>query len=183
MPLVTAPESPVPVVVTLTGIEVAEAHRLGDEAFELYRAQRRFYNNLGPSYRKRKLGEVAVERWARSLGVTVASTFRDVSLADREDLVIGGARVEVKTWHAPTWADKGRSVAPSHVPGLREKVDAILWCSVAGDAVTLHGWSTPDDVGAAPLAMTGTTQHPATAHQVPIADLRPMESLAAFATA
>jgi hypothetical protein len=170
-------ESPVPLVVTLTDEEIAEAHRLGDEAFELYRANRRYYNNLGPSYRKRKLGEIAVERWASTLGVEVLSPFRDVSLTSREDLVVGGVRLEVKTWHAPTWAAKGRSVAPGQVPGIREKADAIVWCSVDGGDVTLRGWSTVDDVETAPLAMTGTAQHPATAHQVPIEALRPMGRL------
>jgi hypothetical protein len=175
--------SPVPLVVTLTDAEFGEARRLGDEAFDLYRMHRRYYNNLGPSYRKRKLGEIAVERWARSLGVAVESPFRDVSITTREDLVVGGVRVEVKTWHAPTWAEKGRSVAPGQLPALRERADAIVWCSVEANAITLHGWSTMEDVEAAPIAMTGTAQHPATAHQVSVADLRPIESLAERATA
>ena len=166
-----------PLVITLTDAEVAEAHRLGDEAFDVFRASRSYYNNLGPSYRKRKIGEMAVEKWATSLGVEVDSPFRDVSLTSREDLVIGGVRVEVKTWHGAIWAAKGRSVAPGQLPGLREKADAIVWCSVDGDGTTLHGWSTIDDVESAPLAMTGTAQHPAMTHQVPADDLRPLDDL------
>jgi len=173
----------VPIVISLTDAEVAEAHRLGDQAFDVFRADRRYYNNLGPSYRKRKLGEIAVERWARDLGVDVASPFRDVTLAGREDLVVAGVRVEVKTWHEGTWAGKGRSVAPGQIPGIREKADAIVWCSVEGNDVTLHGWSTLDDVKAAPVAMTGTAQHPATTHQVAIDDLRPMGGLTGRARA
>jgi hypothetical protein len=171
----------VSLVVSLTDAEIAEAHRLGDEAFDVFRANRRYYNNLGPSYRKRKLGEVAVERWARTLGVSVESPFRDVSLTSREDLVVGGVRVEVKTWHAAIWPGRGRSVAPGQVRSLRDKADAIVWCSLEGSDVTLHGWSTLDDVAAAPLAMTGTAQHPATTHQVPVGDLRPLEDLAGYA--
>jgi hypothetical protein len=171
----------VPIVVSLSDAEVAEAHRLGDEAFDAFRADRRYYNNLGPSYRKRKVGELAVEKWAATLGVAVASPFRDVSLSGREDLVIGGIRVEVKTWHAAAWPGKGRSVAPGQLPGLREKADAIVWCSIDGEKATLHGWSTIDDVEAAPLAMTGTPQYPATTHQVPVDGLRPLEDLVQYA--
>jgi hypothetical protein len=171
-----------PLVVTLTDAEVMEARRLGDEAFDAFRAGRRYYNNLGPSYRKRKLGEIAVEKWARTVGIDAASPFRDLTLTSREDLALGGVRVEVKTWHAAAWWGKGRSVAPGQIPGIREKADAIVWCSVEGSDVTLHGWSTVDDVEAAPLAMTGTAQHPATAHQVPVDDLRPMESLVRIAS-
>ena len=166
------------VVVTLSEAQVSEAHRLGDAAFEVFRSSRRSYNNLRPSYRKRKLGEIAVERWAMTLGVDVAAPFRDVALAGREDLVVGGVRIEVKTWHEPTWTGKGRSVAPGQITSLREKVDAIVWCSIAGNDVTLRGWSTIDDIEAAPLAMTGTAQYPATTHQLAVADLRPMDGLA-----
>lgn len=169
------------IVVSLTDTEVAEAHRLGDEAFELFRAGRRYYNNLGPSFRKRKLGEIAAERWARTVGAEVAAPFRDLLLTSREDLVIAGVRVEVKTWHAAAWSDKGRSAAPGQLPGIREKADAVVWCSVEANEVTLHGWSTIGDIEAAPLAMTGTAQHPATTHQVPVEGLRPMGDLAARA--
>ena len=166
-----------PVVVSLTDAEIAEAHRLGDEAFESFRAHRRYYNNLGPSYRKRKLGEVAVEKWAGTLGVEVESPFRDISLASREDLVVDGLRVEGKTWHRARWPDSGRSVSPGQVRSLRDKADVIVWCSLDGTDVTLHGWSTLDDMEAAPVTTTGPEHHPVVMHQVPVEDLRLLERL------
>jgi hypothetical protein len=167
----------VPIVVTLTDAEVAEAHRLGDEAYHAFKASHRYHNNLGPSLRKRKLGEIAVERWARTLGVEVEAPFRDIALASREDLVIGGVRVEVKTWHHDAWGAMGRSVTPGNVETIRHKADAIVWCSLEGDTVTVHGWSTLDDVEAVPLTMTGPAHHPVATHQVPLEDLRPLERL------
>ena len=164
-------------VVSLTDAEIADARRLGDEAFDAFKAHRRYYNNLGPSYRKRKLGEVAVEKWAKTLGAEVEATFRDVSLAGREDLVVGGVRIEVKTWHQAIWPSKGRSVAPGQISSLRGKADAIVWCSLEGSDVTLHGWSTPDDVEAAPMTATGTEHFPAVAHQLHVEDLRLLDQL------
>lgn len=164
-------------VVSLTDAEIAEARRLGDETFDVFKAHRRYYSNLGPSYRKRKLGEVAVERWAKTLGVEVEATFRDISLASREDLVVGGVRIEVKTWHHAKWPSMGRSVAPGQVRSLRGKADAIVWCSLEGNDVTLHGWSTLDDVEAAPMTTTGPEHYPAATHQVPVESLRPLEQL------
>lgn len=166
-----------PVVVPLTEAEIAEAHHLGDLTFAEFRAHHRYPNNLGPSHRKRKLGEVAVEKWARSLGVAVESPFRDVRLAAREDLVVGGIRIEVMTWYAARWDALGRSITPGHVPVVRRKADAIVWCALDGTAVTLHGWSTPDDVERAPLCVAGPPHHPFEAHQVPAEALRPMATL------
>jgi hypothetical protein len=163
--------------VSLTEAEIADARRLGDEAFDAFKAHRRYYNNLGPSYRKRKLGEVAVERWAKTLEAEVESPFRDVSLAGREDLVVGGVRIEVKTWHQAAWPGKGRSVAPGQIGSLRAKADAIVWCSLEGNEVTLHGWSTLDDIEAAPMTATGTEHFPAVTHQLPVEDLRLLERL------
>ena len=166
-----------PVVVPLTEAEVEEARRLGDETCDALRTNRRYHNNLGPSHRKRKLGEVAVERWALTLGVEVTSPFRDVTLAGREDLVVDGIRVEVKTWHREMWQAMGRSITPNNVETIRRKADAIVWCSLDGAEVTIHGWSTVDDVAAAPLMSSGPKHHPITTHQVPAESLRPMERL------
>jgi hypothetical protein len=169
--------SPVSVVVPLTEAEIEEAHHLGDLTFAEFRTHHRYPNNLGPSHRKRKLGEVAVEKWARTLGVHVESPFRDLRLAAREDLVVGGVRIEVMTWHAARWAELGRSVTPGHVPVVRRKADAIVWCALDDGAVTLHGWSTPDDVERAPLTVSGPPHHPFETRQVPADGLRPMETL------
>ncbi|MCU0506238.1 MAG: hypothetical protein MUE82_10820 [Chloroflexi bacterium] len=165
------------VVIPLSDAEVAEAHHLAELTFAEFRAHHRYPNNLGPSHRKRKLGEIAVEKWARTLGVPVDAPFRDLRLAAREDLVVGGVRLEVMTWHVERWAALGRSVTPGHIPVVRRKADAIVWCALDGDRVTLHGWSTPDDVERAPLAVAGPPHHPFETHQVPAADLRPMETL------
>ncbi len=166
-----------PVVVPLTEAEVEEAHRLGDAMFDAFRTNHRYHNNLGPSHRKRKLGEVAVEKWARTLGVEVGAPFRDLGLAGREDLVVDGIRIEVKTWHHAMWHAMGRSVTPNNVETIRRKADAIVWCSLDGTEVTVHGWSTVDDVAAAPLTTSGPRHHPVTTHQVPVESLRPVERL------
>ncbi len=166
-----------PIVVSLTDAEIAEANRLADEAFAAFKATHRYHNNLGPSLRKRKLGEIAVEKWARSLDVEVDAPFRDLALQSREDLLIGGVRVEVKTWHSEAWPAMGRSVTPGNIETIRHKADAIVWCSLHETEVTLHGWSTLEDVEATPLAMTGPPHHPVATHQVPVEDLRRLDQL------
>jgi hypothetical protein len=172
-----------PIVVPLTDAEIAEAERLADEAFAAFKATHRYHNNLGPSLRKRKLGEIAVEKWARTLGVDVEAPFREIALQSREDLRIGGVRVEVKTWHSEAWPLMGRSMTPGNIETIRHKADAIVWCSLHASEVTLHGWSTLEDVEATPLAMTGPSHHPVSTHQVPVSDLRALEELVEEAAA
>jgi hypothetical protein len=166
-----------PVLVSLTEAEVDEANRLGDATYEVFKGRPGYYRNLQGSHRKGKYGEVAVEKWAKALGLEVESVFRDISQTRREDLVIGGIRVEVKTWDDGTWDDMGRCVTPGQLGTLRRKADAIIWCSVEGSEVTLHGWSTLDDIEVQPVKMTGPSHYPVANHQVPAEQLRPLDRL------
>jgi len=166
-----------PVLIALTEDEVAEANRLGDATYEVFKGRPGYYRNLRGSHRKGKYGEMAVEKWAKALGLEVEPVFRDISLTSREDLVIGGLRVEVKTWDDKTWEDMGRCVTPGQVGTLGRKADAIVWCSVEGSEVTLHGWSTLDDVEAQPVSLTGPAHYPVANHQVPAERLRPLDRL------
>jgi hypothetical protein len=172
----------VAVLVSLTEDEVAEAKRLADATYALFKSRRGYYPNTPGSHLKGKLGEVAVAKWATALGFEVRPLFRDISLTSREDVVIGSVRVEVKTWDHTTWTDMGRCVTPGQLRGLRGKADAIIWCSVDGSDVTLHGWSTVDDVGAQPVTMTGPEHRLIPNHQVPAGLVRPLEDLLALAT-
>jgi hypothetical protein len=166
-----------PVLVTLSEEEVAEANRFGDATWDLFKGRPGYYRNLQASHRKGKLGEIAVEEWATGLGLAVEAVFRDISQTSREDLVIGRIRVEVKTWDEQWWEGMGRCVTPQQLPALRRKADAIIWCSVDGNKVTLHGWSTLDDVEAQPVVLTGPAHHPVANHQVPTDRLRPFAEL------
>ena len=74
-------------------------------------------------------------------------------------------------------AGDGPQHHPGNVEGIRRKADAVVWCSLDGTVVTVHGWSTPDDILAAPLAATGPRHHPVEAHQVPVEELRPLDGL------
>jgi hypothetical protein len=91
--------------------------------------------------------------------------------------MVGARGVEVKTWDEQWWEGMGRCVTPRQVPALRRKADAIIWCSVNGNEVTLHGWSTLDDVEAQPVVLTGPAHHPVANHQVPADRLRPLDDL------
>jgi hypothetical protein len=171
----------VSVLVSLDEEEVAEATRLADATYALFRNHPGYYRNLRGSHLRGKLGEMAVAKWATALGFEVKPLFRDITLTSREDVVIGNLRVEVKTWDHATWTDMGRCVTPGQLGSLRRKADAILWCSVDGSDVTLHGWSTLDDVEAQPVTMTGPAHYPVANHQVPAVLLRPLEDLLALA--
>ena len=166
-----------PALVNLTAEEVAEANRLGDATYEVFKGRPGYYRNLQASHRKGKLGEIAVEKWATSMGFEVDPVFRDIALTAREDMVISGVRVEVKTWDANTWDEMGRCVTPQQLPALRRKADAIVWCSVNGSEVAIHGWSSLADVEARPVILTGPAHHPVANHQVPIDLLRSLDGL------
>lgn len=124
------------VVVTLTEQDLAEAQRLGDATWELFKTMPGYYGNRQSSHRLGKYGEVAVEKWPKRKGLKVESVFRDIAETRREDLVIEGVRVEVKTWDARYWADMGRCVTPRQLQTHRRKADVIVWCSVDGNRVT-----------------------------------------------
>ena len=166
-----------PVLTALTEDEVDEANRLGDATYEVFKGRPGYYRNLRGSHRKGKYGEMAVENRAKALGLEVEPFFRDISLTSREDLTIGRLRVEVKTWGDKTWGPMGRCVTPGQVGTLRRKANAIVWCSVEGSKVTLHGWSTLDDVEAQPVSLTGPPHYPVANHQVPVERLRPLDRL------
>ncbi len=166
-----------PVVVSLTDDEVAEAIRLGDATWAMFRGKPGHYRNLQTSHHKGKMGEIAVEKWATGLGRKVEPVFRDISQTSREDLVISGIRVEVKTWDDRWWEEMGRCVTPRQLPALRRKADVIIWCSVDGNEVTPHGWSTLNDVEARPVTLTGPAHHPVANHQVPADQLRQLDEL------
>jgi hypothetical protein len=167
-----------PALVNLTADEVAEANRLGDATWELFKGKPGYYGNRQASHRMGKLGEIAVEKWAMAQGFEVEPVFRDITQVTREDLVIGGIRVEVKTWEAKYWDDMGRCVRPMQLPALRRKTDIVIWCSRDGSEVTLHGWSTIADIVAQPVVMTGPTHKRLDNHQVPVDELRPLEAMA-----
>jgi hypothetical protein len=127
------------------------------------------YNNLGPSYRKRKLGEV-VSRSGRRRSGCVEATFRDVSAASRDPWS------GVRTRKTCTAAGRAR------VARLRVRLTALRKGgpssgALEGNEVTLHGWSTLYDIEAAPMTATGTELFPAVTHQLPVEDLRLLDQL------
>lgn len=92
------------------------------------------------------LGEVAMERWARSRNYDVVALFRDPRQADSADILINKVRVEVKTWSSEYWEALGRCYTPEQASTLDNKADLVMWCVLGESVVVLAGWSLPDEV-------------------------------------
>jgi hypothetical protein len=169
-------------VIDLTPAEVAEATRMGLETYERWRGRPGHYRNLEKSHRLGKLGEVAIARWATESGVQPIECLYEDGAREREaDLVLGAVLVDVKTWSASTWPAWGRCVATSQLAALKRKAAAIIWTFTEerdGQVrVTIVGWSTMQDIEAAPVKSTGPQHALVINHQVEPNNIRKPEAL------
>jgi hypothetical protein len=144
---------------------------MGLETYERWQGRAGHYRNLEKSHRLGKLGEVAVARWATEAGVQpIERMYEDGSREREADLLLGKVRVDVKTWSASTWPAWGRCVATAQLTALKRKADAIIWTFAeerGGQVrVTVVGWSTMQDIEAAPVKPTGPQHAPVINHQV-----------------
>ena len=174
--------------ILLSPEQVGDAEALGEETFEQWKRAPGRYRNTPNSHRKGKLGELAVELWLQGADRLLDSPFRELDREREADvLAVGPLRLEVKTWTAAFWPRDGRCVTPGQMRPMRARADAVVWCSVQEDdggvRVTVHGWSTLDDIAATALRETGPGYRKIVNHQVEESELRPLEELLESGTA
>ena len=167
--------------VELSSSQLAEATELGLATHARWSDYKGHYPNKPDVHLRGKIGEVAVEQWAKNQGLAATSWFRDESRERDADLLIGDCRVEVKTWNGTGWKDWGRCVRPEQLSALERKADAILWCYITQSkettVVTLAGWSKLADVKATPVTTTGPPGNRLTNHQLGQSELRDLSTL------
>lgn len=146
--------------ILLTSNQLDEARSLALETYEKFKNSPGYYNNKPDSHLKGKLGELAVEQALINLQIDCDSAFREMS-RDREcDIIIGGIRLEVKTWSDAYWIEMGRCIAVGQLPSLKKKADFVVWCStsyVAGDEaqVRVYGVTAINQIESEPRRLTG----------------------------
>ncbi len=90
--------------------------------------------------------------------------------------------IEVKTWRPSTWEEWGRCVTPAQAAGMAKKAAAIVWAVADDEAdpitVEVVGWSTPEDVLATDIRLTGPSYKRVANHQIEWNQIRPLEELA-----
>lgn len=92
----------------------------------------------------------------------------------------------MKTWREQHWDYFGRTIAVSQLDRVLEKSKAILWCVVLEtddgwgnyiltDKVRIQGWSTTDDIKAAPEVELGKKR--IKNRQIKLGDVKPLDQL------
>lgn len=168
--------------ISLSAEQLAAAEALAEETYDRFKDVHGHYPNKPGSHRVGKLAEFAVEQWLRNESFDPDPAYRDIERSSEPDLLIGQEGVAVKGWTSgPSWEEGGRCIRPQQISGIT-KNKAIVWCYVneaQGQPVrlTIAGWSTPDEVAAKPITMTGPAYPPLENHQVPVEELRPPEEL------
>jgi hypothetical protein len=170
----------VTVTLTLASSDYELAVLLAEETFKAYEGKRGFYGNSLDRHLVGKLGEVALDRYLIARSLVTDPAYADRSRESQADILTAGARIEVKTWQARYWPGLGRCVAVGQLPSIRRKADLVAWLSVANvkdpaSAIVFHGWSTIDEIAAAPIRYTGQQQ--VENHQVEDESLRPPREL------
>jgi len=139
------------------------------------------YPNKLSSHRLGKLSEIGTDAWAHWMGLQVDSAYSDLGRLREADLIIGSYRIEIKSWADWTWEGMGRCIRPAQMASIRAKADAVLWTVVSettvGVEVKIEGWSTPEEVAAEPITVTGPPHLRLENHQVSINQMRPLDLL------
>lgn len=167
------------IVMDLTPTDIGLAVRLADASYQRFAQHNGHYRNMRSSHLVGKLGEVAVDKYFSSLQPRriVQSHYRDPDMEALCDLTFGQTRIEVKTWSAEYWAEWGRCVAVAQMDTVQRKADVIVWCSEQSPTVSIHGWSTPDELARVPAKLTGPAGHRVLNHQLSVDKLHNTEYL------
>lgn len=167
--------------IRLTAAQVAEAEAMAAQTYERWKDEAGYYGNRPDKHRTGKLGEVAVESWLVSGGITVESPFRTPDRESEADLVAYRARLEVKTWDSSYWHEWGRCVQADQAEDLSRKADVVVWCSLSESSeaptVAIHGYSDVGEVLAAPIRRTGPPWRKVTNYQIDLPLIRPLDEL------
>lgn len=180
------------VPITLSPADVAWARETAHQSGQRWSAQPGHYTNALRSHFIGKLGELAVEKCLLERGLRLDAHFRHPERESLCDIVVklrgyhALTRLEVKTWSRVHWTDLGRCIAVEQLPALEKKADLVLWCvtdapGMDDDAqpvmVEIVGWSTLDEVRAAPVRWTGTgAMRRVQNYQLDEASLRPFST-------
>lgn len=96
-----------------------------------------------------RLGELGTLEWLALRCDDVRPRFRYTASLAAADILVGGWAVEVKAWRESSWLRFGPALAPTQLPAICAKADAIVLCTVPdGDTpehVTVLGWLTPQE--------------------------------------
>lgn len=153
-------------------------HRLAASETKRFENAKSHYRSTVKSHLVGFCGEEAVSRYLDKLAVPHRLLSRNLQAVAEADIHLAwGLRIEVKTWAAKHWYSLGRCVAVSQLPRLMEKADIVVWCSATPHRhwvvdVAIEGFSTIDDIAAAPIREAGPSHSRVENHQVRIADLR-----------
>ncbi len=157
--------------ITLQPADIAWAHEAARASARRWAAQPGHYTNALRSHFTGKLGELAVARALLERGLRLDAHFRHPEREGLCDIVVKRrgyrevTRIEVKTWSVPFWPGLGRCIAVEQFAALKKKADIVVWCvtdppdmadAPAVVVVELAGWSSVDEVRAAPVRWTGT---------------------------
>jgi hypothetical protein len=171
----------------ITTSEYLLASDLAHQTLEVFADFRGHYNNNLNSHLRGKLGEIAASAFLMHLGITVTNLWEDLnSLSDTDIIAPNRFRADVKTWDIRYWPAFGRCVSVDQFPKLRRKSDVVIWCIAEsvlrpGMSVTVHGWSSMNDVENAPRRLTGPSSGRQVHNfQLDEAEIREVESLADF---
>lgn len=178
--------------VTLYSTDVAWALETARQSAGRWAAQPGHYTNALRSHFIGKLGELAAERTLLESGLRLDAHFRYPERESLCDMVVKLrgyrqiTRIEVKTWSRVHWPDLGRCIAVEQLPALTKKADLVLWCVTdapdpdsdpAPVEVEIAGWSTLDEVRAAPIRFTGTgAMRRVQNHQLDVNHLHPFST-------
>lgn len=153
---------------TIQDSEFKLASELAEETVQVFSGRPGFYNNNINSHLRGKVGEIAVSSFLDSAGIKVTNLWSDIGrMAEADILVPSKLRADVKTWDVRYWTEMGRCIAAGQVSRLRNKAEAVIWCTSDSRLapqmnVTVVGWNTMEDIADAPRRLTG----PANGRQV-----------------
>ncbi|MEJ5223327.1 MAG: hypothetical protein WHV44_02645 [Anaerolineales bacterium] len=180
------------VQVSLPSEDVAWAIETARQSAGRWGAQTGHYTNALRSHFIGKLGELAAARALLARGLRLDAHFRHPEREALCDVVVKQrgyrqiTRIEIKTWSRAHWPDLGRCIAVAQLPALAKKADCILWCVTdapkpdadpAPVEVEIAGWSTLDEVRAAPIRFTGTgAMRRVQNHQLDVNHLHPFST-------
>lgn len=181
---------------------VADAGRMAGEMYNRFGGQEGPYRNENKleDHCIGKIGELACAQWAEHLGIPCDPAFRYINRKAEADLILDRGpmvrlHIEVKSWSSipGSWHRLGRCVSVEQMRRVMRRSDIVMWCvvtpwqglvarwhsgpEVCGRAV-IKGWNTPDEVAQITPTLTGWPgQERGLNHQVPMAEVRPLDQL------
>lgn len=158
---------------------IHEALDAAEVTYARYRNTPKHYGGTLLAHIVGRVGELSAEQWFRTKALAVEAHWRNPKLDHLADLGVAGCRVEVKTWAARFWKQYGRCVAVNQLDRLAARTGVVLWETIdptweamdtwrAASTVTatFEGYSTVDDIRAAPVRMTGPAGRQVENHQL-----------------